>query len=101
MDCITLQFRSRSHSNIVTASPLGPNMRIKRRFVSSQHTAADLLLYVESLELRPLLSPVSATCVLTLDFPTRVVSRDTNGDMTLVDLGINGDSVVWIKFDDE
>ena len=91
-----MQFRSR-HASTLSA----PNTRIKRRFSSVQHTAQDLLTFVESLELRPLLSPASVSCVLTLDFPTRVVSRDTQQEMTLEELGITGDSVVWVKFDDE
>ncbi len=76
-------------------------MRIQRRFVSSQHTAADLLHFIESLELRPLLSATALSCVLTLDFPSRIVSQDSDQSKTLVELGIETDSVVWVRFDDE
>ena len=76
-------------------------MRIQRRFLSSQHTADDLLRFIESLELRPLLSAAALSCVLTLDFPTRIVSQDTDKSKTLAELGIETDSVVWVRFDDE
>ena len=91
--CITLQFRSRHASTLS-----GANARVKRRFSCTQHTAQDLLHFIESLELRPLLSPASRSCVLTLDFPTRVVSHETEQDSTLGELGITGDSAVWVKF---
>lgn len=66
-----------------------------RKFSVTQHTAADLLHFVESLELRPLLSGIYE---LNLDFPTRVVSTATPGSTTLEELNITTDSVVWVTF---
>lgn len=95
---MTLQFRFRdSASSAVTQESAGSGKaaRIKRRFSRTGATAEDLLLYVESLELRPLLS---SEVELSLDFPTRVISRDRDCSRTLDELGITADSVVWVSF---
>lgn len=76
-------------------------MRIQRRFLSTQYTAEDVLHFIESLELRPLCSPAALSCVLTLDFPTRVLSRETEKSKTLAELGIETDSVVWVRFEED
>jgi hypothetical protein len=95
---VTLQFRFRdSASSAVTQESAGSGKaaRIKRRFSRTGATAEDLLLYVESLELRPLLS---SEVELSLDFPTRVISGDRECSRTLDELGITADSVVWVSF---
>jgi hypothetical protein len=94
---VTLQFRFRDAASSSQAAGAGSAKaaRIKRRFSRTDATAEDLLLYVESLELRPLLSGEVELC---LDYPTRMLSRETDCSKTLAELGINADSVVWVSF---
>jgi hypothetical protein len=94
---VTLQFRFRETSGSGTAGQAQKQKqpRITRKFSVSRHTAADLLNYVESLELRPLFS---GTYELTLDFPTRSISCDGDGSRPLGEVGIDTDSVVWVTF---
>ena len=89
---ITLQFRFRNSTN---GNSTGT--RRTRRFNASTATTGDLLNYVESLEMHPLLT---GEPILTLDFPTRVVSRSSGDcDALLVDAGVHTDSVVWVTYD--
>lgn len=100
---MTLQFRFRDTTTTSSGASPAPTSRIKRRFSVTDATAEDLLLFVESLELRPLLR---GEYELTLDFPTRVISghHSDNGSgsadnkRSLQDLEITTDSVVWVTF---
>lgn len=90
-DIVTLSFRFRNQTGDAKANTA---TRIKRRFSVTQHCAADVLNFIESLELRPIFTEFD----LSLDYPTRVLNRSVQG--TLQDMGITADSVVWIKFSD-
>ena len=90
-DIITLSFRYKDAG--------ASGRRFNRRFSASTTTVTELLDYVESLELKPLLQ---STLKLQLDFPLRVICRFmTLPEATLFDLGIESDSVVHIIFDDD
>jgi hypothetical protein len=92
---LQFRFRETSGSGAASQAQKQKQPRITRKFSVSRHTATDLLNYVESLELRPLLS---GTYELTLDFPTRVISGDGDVSRTLEGVGIDTDSVVWVTF---
>jgi hypothetical protein len=88
-DTITLSFRCKTVSSL----------RFNRRFSVSTTTAGELLDFIESLELKPLLE---SSFKLQLDFPLRVICRSINEtESKLLDLGIDTDSVVHVMFDDD
>lgn len=59
-----------------------------------------LMDFVESRDLRT--SAVSPPpFYLTLSYPNRVINRESNQSQTLEEIGINGDCVIWVTFEDD
>jgi hypothetical protein len=109
-DIVTLSFRSKAtpattstestKQSSSTKEKTGMSsrnfQRVNRRFSAQGTTGEDLLDFFESLNIAP--NPV-LNLELTLDFPTRTISRTTNNTLTLQELQVTCDSIVWVKFD--
>ncbi len=90
---------------------------IKRRFDKEKHTLGNIIDFLDSLELRPVKVDVDINIECTMNYPklkfTRKsvdVSTSTTGnedkptlslDSSLIDVGISGDSVIWVAVVDD
>ena len=95
---VTLSFRFRNTTDATSMKML----RKQRRFCVTS-PVAQLLLYVESLQLHPMYSSSSSesppAIELSLDFPTRIVSwTESSTECSLQEMGFTTDSAVWVKF---
>lgn len=91
---------------------------IKRKFDKNQHTLSDILDFLDSLELRPIILDKDTIIDCAMNFPKLKFNRSqvevlasqvsiheqphaVTLTTTLADAGIEGDSVVWVSVSDD